>query len=345
MVLENVPRVAAPSPEALLRDWILPARPVILTGLLDAEPLRALRDREEARRALADLELEIQPNYLVFLETGRRGEVRRMRFSDYLDHVERSPRTRDLCVEFPTPPSLSRYFAPPPYAELGDPEDVVSATFLANAGNFNHLHYDDDQRNVLLHQVFGTKRFSLVSPAQSSKLDAYLVFDADTRRALAKIPARDANGRAYLQSFPDEAAREAFLSYLGASDCLLHPGETLFMPALWWHYIEYRDTSLSVTSRLARNRYNRRLAALFPAPDIILQRVAARLVDAERFGREHPELLAALDAALTAHQGSAAADVESIRAVVTRAFETLFGEPAAAVLAARDLHRAALGAS
>jgi len=341
MVLENVPRISAPSPEALYRDWILPARPVILTDLFDGAALRSTSTLGEAKRALAGIELEIQPNYLIFLEIGRRGDRRRMRLSDYLDHVEREPDTRDLCVEFPTPQELLEQLPAPPHATLGGAADLVSATFLANAGNFNHLHYDDDQRNVLLYEVFGTKRFSLVSPDQAPKLDGFLTFDPQQRRALATAPARDANGRAYLQTFPDESARDAFLTYLNAKDCLLHPGETLFIPALFWHYIEYRDTSLSVTYRLARNRYNQGLAELFPLPDAILQRVAARLVDAERFGRDHPQLLSELADALEAKERGA----EGVRAVVNRAYEVLFGESPAAVLAARDLHRAALSAT
>jgi lysine-specific demethylase 8 len=345
VVLENVPRIAAPAPAVLLRDFLLPARPVILTGLFDGAPLSVVRTLQVARRELSDVELEIQPNYLVFLETGSRGTPRRMRFSEYLDQVEREPRTRDQCVEFPTPQALLRRLPAPDYAGLGDVDDWVSSTFVANAGNFNHLHYDDDQRNVLLYEVFGTKRFSLISPDQAPKLDAYLTFDTEIRRALARVPARDANGRAYLQTFPDEPSREAFLSYLGASDCLLHPGETLFMPALWWHYVEYRDTSLSITYRLGRNRYNRGLAELFPAPDLILQRVGARLIDAERFGREHPALLAELRAVLDADYASHALRAEAVRAFVGRAFESVFGESPTAVLAARELHRAALAST
>ena len=309
MVLENIPRIAAPAPEVLLREWILPRRPVILTDLYDAAPIRRIDTIEKAKAALGHVEVEVQPNYLTFLQTGE---------------------------------PLRAVLPPPACSELGDQKDVVSATFLANAGNFNHLHFDDDQRGVLLYEVFGTKRFSLISPAEWRKLNAFLVFDGGIRRALSSIPARDANGRVFFQDFPSEAAREAFLRYVGASDCLLHPGETLFMPALAWHYVEYVDTSLSITYRLGRNAWNRALGTLFPQPTIFVQTVGERLVDEERFFADFPGLGTELRDVLTAPYETADRQADAVHAFLMRAFEVLFGESAAAVAAAREIYRLSL---
>lgn len=339
MVLDNVPRIAAPSLDAFRDRYLYGGEPVILTDLFDEAPLRSIDTLDRARHALGDVVLEIQPNYLTFLETGRPGERRPMRLGRYLEHARANPGTRDLCVEFPTPEALRRLLPPPRYADIEDPGDVVSATFLANAGNYNHLHFDDDHRGVLLYQVFGTKRFTVISPRQGRKLDAFLTFDPVLRQALARTPARDANGRVYLQTFPNEPAREQFLRYADARDCILRPGETLFMPALAWHYVEYCETALSVTYRLGRNPWNRGLSEAFPMPTVLLQEVGSTLVDAARFSREHQELAAELDALLPARS---AEDRRALERFVERAFERLSGERASAVVAARELHRAAL---
>ncbi len=342
MVLENVPRIDAPSAAVLMRDWIRPGRPVILQNLFDAAPLRAVDSLEAASRIIGDVELEIQPNYLTFLETGQRGQRRRMALARYLEQVAVEPNTRDLCVEFATPDALAMLLPRPACAELLAPDDVVSATFLANAGNYNHLHYDDDQRTVLLYQVFGRKRFSLISPAAGRKLDAFLVFDATTRAAVAQIPARDANGRVYLHTFPDQAAQDAFLRYAGASDCVLGPGETLLMPALFWHYVEYCETSLSVTYRLGRNPLNRALNQVFPAPTLIAQEVGYQLSDAERFEREQPALRAELEQVMTASYADVAARRAAFERFLNKAFAATRGASAEAVLEARELYRRAL---
>src|SRR5687767_2619839 len=133
MVLENVRRISAPCPDAFYRDFVLASEPVILTGFFDHARLRGLDTLENARGALAELELEIQPNYLTFLETGVPGERRSMTLAAYLDHVAQDPRTRDLCIEFPTPRRLLELLPLPAHQAWGEPTDIVSATFLANA--------------------------------------------------------------------------------------------------------------------------------------------------------------------------------------------------------------------
>ncbi len=338
MPLDNVPRIAAPPADEFFREWVLPRRPVILTDLFDGAPIRAIDRIDLARQALGAIELEIQPNYLVFLQ-GRRGERRRERLADYLAHVAAEPRTRDLCAEFATPPALRALLPPVPYCELRDPADVVSATFLANAGNYAHLHVDTDQRDVLLYQVFGEKRFALVQPEYSRRLDAYLTFDPATRAGLGNVPAYEGNGRAFLHEIPSPALLDAFLAYVHASDTVLRPGETLYMPALVWHYVEYRDTSLSITYRLGRNRYNRALAELLPYPSTFLQTVGARVGDERRFAAEHPDLAEALDAALFGEHASDEARAEAANAFVLRAFERLTSDSPAAVAAAREIFR------
>lgn len=103
MVLENVPRIRAPSAERFFSEWVRPGLPVILTDLFDAVPLRRVDTLDRAGRELARVPVLIQPNYLSFLETGSRGAAREMSLGDYLAEVERNSNTRDLCVEFASP--------------------------------------------------------------------------------------------------------------------------------------------------------------------------------------------------------------------------------------------------
>ena len=48
--------------------------------------------------------------------------------------------------------------------------DLVTAIFIANQGNVGHLHFDGDQREVFLHQVYGRKRVVLFQPASAIHL-------------------------------------------------------------------------------------------------------------------------------------------------------------------------------
>jgi lysine-specific demethylase 8 len=328
MTLDNIERIARPSPAHLNAAYLKRGRPVILTGVFDDAPLRAIDTAPRAIERIGELPIEVQPNYMAFL----RGEprVRRtMPLGEYLRWVADNE-TDVLCVEYPTPSTLAAMLPRPAYCDLRDPGDVVSATFIANRGNYNHLHYDDDQRDVLLYQVFGRKRVVVIDP-RSDRLDAFVVPDRAKAHAAATIPARDANGRVYLEDLdPDE--RDAFLQYAGAWDTVLVPGETLLMPALAWHYVEYLDTGMSVSYRLGRGRLRRLLADIAPLPDCIVQRISSALRDEAAVPLECVHLLE------EAHRTTGDLRAGALESL----YEALFAESSNALLYGREIHRRAL---
>jgi hypothetical protein len=215
---------------------------------------------------------------------------------------------------------------------------VVSATFVANRGNYNHLHFDDDLRDVLLYQVFGMKRLSIIHPREGRKLDAFLTLDAATSRALALTPLRDANGRLFLERLTEDE-KGALLTYLNAVDTMLYPGETLFIPMLAWHYVEYRETSMSVTYRLGRTRSTRLISEALPQPTVFVQEVLTKLHDEDAARLHYPRVIAALERACLERYATERERREAVHTAVVRAYDRLFAESAASVAAARALHR------
>ena len=90
----------------------------------------------------------------------------------------------------------------------------------------------------------------------------------------------------FLQNFTAED-KLAFLRYADAWDCVLNPGETLLMPMMAWHFVEYLDASMSVSYRLGRNKYTRFLAEAVPVPSVFLQRLAVEFIDEESLSDQH----------------------------------------------------------
>jgi hypothetical protein len=269
-VLDNVERIPAPAPGVLLRDYILASRPVILTDLFDDQPIRALDTAAKLRARLPDLPVAVQPNYMTaLLADGRTADPEGMTLARFMDRLAADPTTDDYCVEYPTPPAMTELIEPTEHCRLIDAADLRSLMFVAAPGNFAHLHYDDDQRHTLMYQAFGRKRYSIIDTRETGKL------------APLAEPGFQRTSSVFLQHFSD-ADKLAFLRYANAWDCVLHPGETLLMPMMAWHYVEYLDMSLSVSYRLGRNRYNRFLAESVPIPSPFLQRVAVELLDEER---------------------------------------------------------------
>ncbi|HMG43825.1 MAG TPA: cupin-like domain-containing protein [Acidimicrobiales bacterium] len=231
---------------AFERRFMRTGTPVVLSAVFDVDAARAALARAQLRPA-AD--------------------------RTFLDELHVGPGA------YAAPPGL---VAPPAYVETDDPwESYVHA---GGAGDVAHLHYDGDQRHVLMCQVSGRKRYVVIDPAESRKLAPGNQRQARRTSAL------------FLQNF-SATDLQAFLRYANAWDCVLEPGEALLIPAASWHYVEYVDDALSVSFRFGRNRYLRALAEALPEPSVELQALAARCRDEDAVGPRERAALAELAAA------------------------------------------------
>jgi Cupin-like domain len=305
-ILDNVRRRPTPSGPELLNEHILPERPVIFTDLFAGDPIADIIDAAAARSALGRLRLKTRLNYVSGLMDGEgpadeTADTWEQSLSEYLDYGTAHPDTRRCCVEFTTPPELRGLFSVP--AMVRDlevlPEDLLSLLFVANRGNSAHMHFDCDHRQVLLHQVMGTKRVMVVSARAGRKV----------------LPVGSLSGLMIERRSEDEKAR--FVAGLGAYDTLLRPGETLFIPALAWHYVEYVEAGMSFSLRFGRRELDRLIAdEVFH--DMYVQNVGAALIRNQVNGHVEGRIR---EAVATQHP-SPAARYHSLRDL----FEELFHE-------------------
>lgn len=93
---------------------------------------------------------------------------------------------------------------------------------LGPEGAFSRLHYDALNTHAYLAQFYGTKRCILFSPADTPYL----------------------YGGAVDPVAPD---LERFPLYANATpfECVLEPGEVVFLPANWWHYARCLEPSVT----------------------------------------------------------------------------------------------------
>jgi hypothetical protein len=93
--------------------------------------------------------------------------------------------------------------------------------------------------------------------------------------------------------------REEFLSYVHAFETLLLPGETAFIPAGWWHHVDYLDLSLSINVRLQRNALLRLIGGRGFHKTWQMSCIAASAPHPEHLTRDDERLLRGLRAALS----------------------------------------------
>jgi hypothetical protein len=122
--------------------------------------------------------------------------------------------------------------------------------WMGRRGCLQRFHCDMDCHDNFLAQAFGTKRVCLVSPAHTQKLQPSF----DRQLLFSELPF-------HLYSEHDKLQ---LLRFADGHDCLLQPGETLYIPPLWWHYVDYVSDSISISWRTAHTPLLDELGVAWP---------------------------------------------------------------------------------
>jgi ribosomal protein L16 Arg81 hydroxylase len=106
-------------------------------------------------------------------------------------------------------------------------EQIMGAVslWLGPAGTVTPLHHDTT--NIVFHQVFGRKRFLLISPFETALL-------------------KHARG-VYCDLDPERPRKHAELAGVPILEVVLEPGDALFIPVGWWHHVRALDPSISIS--------------------------------------------------------------------------------------------------
>jgi hypothetical protein len=126
-------------------------------------------------------------------------------------------------------PELLRDIKTPKWIESS--ESTVNLWF-GTANNVSQLHYDHD--NNFFAQVYGRKHMTLFDPVQTERLYPYPVHAVMKHLSFVDIENPD------LIRYPEYRKTQPM-------ECVLEPGELLYLPAYWWHQVRSLDVSISVS--------------------------------------------------------------------------------------------------
>lgn len=119
-------------------------------------------------------------------------------------------------------------------------------SFLGCAGSTTPLHYDIDMGDVLHTVIRGRRRIRLFPPSASAALYRHPF----TVRSYVDLDAPD------FTRFPALAHAEAY-------EVVLEPGQTLYMPAGWWHEFHYLEAGMGVSLRAPSPHWADRARGVF----------------------------------------------------------------------------------
>ena len=259
--LESIERVGSITPDRFRGEFLAPRRPVVLTAFAAGWP--ALGKWTPDWLAAHHGAEQVEVYDASFADPGRSymSNVRTMRFDEYLDCVlNRDMDLRMFLYNIASRIPALRADVPVPDLANGFSERFVF-TFFGCRGSVTPAHYDIDLSHVFHTAIRGTKRITLFAPTESHRLHRHPF----TVRSYVDVDAPD------VERFPRLAGARGF-------QVTLEPGETLFIPAGFWHHVVYVEGGYAVSLRLANERPGARLAglanlALISPVDRLLNRV------------------------------------------------------------------------
>lgn len=229
-----IPRIPAPDVDRFRREVADAGRPAVITGAIDHWPamkrwsLDYFKERWGSRRLPVHV---VQGRDMVLDE--RIGVHRRdLTVSELIDALharDGETRYRLRAQTLDDFPGIAGDVEIPSYCRGA--LDLRLNSWIAGADALTPMHWDMPQN--LMAQVVGTKRFVLFPPSETGRLYPYPMFSATAQ---------------FSQVNPDRPDFERFPRYRHARpmECTLGPGDMLFIPSRWWHYVESPTVTISV---------------------------------------------------------------------------------------------------
>ncbi|XP_006637132.2 lysine-specific demethylase 8 isoform X1 [Lepisosteus oculatus] len=233
-----LPRLHCPALERFRTDYLIPQKPVILEGIINH--WSAFKDHQWSLGYLRQVAgcrtvpVEIGSRY-----TDDEWSQILLTVNEFIDNYILQPERGNgigyLAQHqlFDQVPELKQDISIPDYCCLGegDEDDITINAWIGPVGTVSPLHQDPLQN--FLAQVVGRKYIRLYSPEDTDKVYPH---QSGLLHNTSQVEVENPD----LEHFPN-FAKAPF------QECVLHPGEVLFIPAKYWHYVRSLDVSFSVS--------------------------------------------------------------------------------------------------
>ena len=224
------------SGEAFMQQFYRQNRPVIITGMLEHFPARTRWTLPYFAQRFGERTVEVQMNRSADAqyEMNSIAHKRSMPFGEYVEMIRQIAASNDFYMTANND-SRNRAALRELWDDLGELPDYLDESagrqgffWFGPRGTITPLHHD--LTNNFMQQIVGRKRVYLAAPCESARI-------YNTRHCFSEVDA----SRVDLARFPAMAG-------VPIMECVLAPGEILFLPVGWWHQVEALDISVTVAA-------------------------------------------------------------------------------------------------
>jgi len=238
MQLQPIPIFDGISPKDFRGEFYVPQKPVVIKHVAKEWPAYQKWNWNYFKTLVGDKRVGLYNNIKSDAYTPINTADDYKTFGEYIDMISKGPAGWRIFLFniFEHAPELVKDFTWPEHLMKGFVKKYPML-FVGGASSITHMHFDIDLSNILHTQFAGRKRVLLFPFSEQHKL---------YRKPFEVLSLADFSfyhqGRINYDEFPA-------LKLANGYEVILEHGDTLFMPAGYWHHMEYLDSGFAMSLR------------------------------------------------------------------------------------------------
>ncbi|GAB3364005.1 hypothetical protein GCM10027566_33050 [Arachidicoccus ginsenosidivorans] len=255
MRLKSIDTVASISPEDFKKYFYNTRTPLVIKDLAKSWPAYQKWNWDYFKEKVGQKEVGIYNNIKSDAYTPINKADDYVKFGEYIDMIRKGPAEWRIFLFniFSHAPELARDFNWPTHLMKGFVKRAPML-FTGGQGAVTHMHFDIDLSHIVHTQFIGRKRV--------------LLFPYEQQHLLYRKPFEVLSLADYSHYYDPEKSKLDFqkfpaLQYAEGYDLTLEHGDTLFMPAGYWHHMEYLDSGFAMSLRALNNAFSGKLKGVW----------------------------------------------------------------------------------
>lgn len=239
MQLKQVAKVDSIEPEVFRKEYYEPALPIIIKNLAKEWPAYTKWNWDYFKQLVGEQKVPLYNNVKSDAYTPINKADDYKTFGEYIDMISKGPAGWRIFLFniFDHAPELTKDFTWPEHLMKGFVKKYPML-FTGGASSITHMHFDIDLSHIL-HTQFGGRKRVLMFPFKEQHKLYRKPFEV---LSMADFSNYYQEGKLDFEKFPALKLAEGY-------DFILEPGDTLFMPAGYWHHMEYLDSGFAMSLR------------------------------------------------------------------------------------------------
>ncbi|MBP6431372.1 MAG: cupin-like domain-containing protein [Ferruginibacter sp.] len=251
MQLKPVDIVETISAEDFKAKYYKPMKPLVIKDLAKQWPAYSKWNWDYFIDTVGEKEVGVYNNVKSDAYTPINTADAYMKFGDYLKKVKAGPLDLRIFLFniFQHAPQIAKDFTWPDHLMKGFVKKYPML-FVGGEGSITHMHFDIDTSHILHTQFVGRKRVLLFPFEEQYKLYR------KPWEVLSLANFAHYNEKFDYDSFPATKLAKGY-------EVILEHGDTLFMPAGYWHHMEYLDGGFAMSLRAMQSSIGGKLTGVW----------------------------------------------------------------------------------